>query len=194
MISGRISPQPSGNDQGPENTARSVPHFSHHDTKREVSGPSNPMANARLFVRAEYYDGVDNLLLFHRGVFRVFDKTSWPILEPDDLNARVARFFEHAVYVDENKDGSVVVKPFRPNKSSVNNIVEMIKAVTLQPSNRMMPSWPQPDHPLRAEDILPMANGLLYLPWRALMPSTPLFFNAYALPYSYVENPAPPLR
>ena len=190
----RRSPQPSGNGQGPKNTPSSAPHFSYHAPKREVAGPSNPMANARLFVRAEYYDGVDNLLLFHRGVFRLFDETSWPILEHNDLNARVARFFEYAVYVDENNNGSVVVKPFRPNKASVTNIVAMIEAVTLQPSNRMMPSWPQPDHQLRAEDILPMANGLLYLPWRALMPSTPVFFNSYALPYSYVENSAPPLR
>jgi hypothetical protein len=73
------------------------------------------MANARHFVKAEYFDKTENLLAYHRGQFRVWNGTSWPILDEADLRTRVGRFFEHAVYVAKTTDGPVE-KAFKPTK------------------------------------------------------------------------------
>jgi len=189
MTSGRISPPPSDDDRGPENTPSSVPHFSEHGRRREVAKPSTPTVNARHFVMSEYSESSENLLAYHRGKFRAWNGSWWAVLDESDLRSRIVRFFEHAYFIVKNDDGLEEVA-FDPTPAKVNQIVDTLKSLTNKGTDRLMPSWPQPDHPAEPEEILPVANGLLYLPMRALISPTPVFFNAYALPYGY--NPEAP--
>ncbi len=61
-------------------------------------------------------------------------------------------------------------------------------------ANREIPSWLDPGYSIPPLEVLPMANGLLWVPHRVLLPLTPMFFNSYALPYGFESVVAPPAR
>ena len=192
MISGRISPQPSGNDQGPENTPSSVPHSTEHGGSREVADPSNPMANARTFHRAEHRADGKTLLVYISGQFRRWNGAYWPVLDEEVLRAEIRRFFEYAYYMGR-ADAALVKKWFKPNKSRVGEIVDALKALTIKADGEI-PSWLNPKYTIPPDEILPMKNGLLWIPHRILLSPTPEFFNAYALPYEFDPDAPPPKR
>lgn len=190
MTSGQISPRPSDDDREPETTPGSAPKSSGKSGKRLVAEPSNPMANARIFLGAQYVDGDHGLLVYHRGEFRRWNGSFWPILDDDVLRAKVARFFERAVYMRQTSNG-LVEEQFKPSKGKATEIVEALKAITIE-ADREIPSWLDQTKPISPQEILPMANGLLRIPHRILLPPTPEFFNSYALPYQYdPEAPRP---
>ncbi len=192
MTTPQRSPQPSDGDQGPENTPRSNFHFSDHAQKREVTDPSNPMANARIFHGSEHVNAEHTLLVFHNGQFHQWNGSCWPVQDEDVLRADIRRFFEHAYYMVQTSNG-LEEKMFKPDRKKVGEIVEALKAVTIE-ADRDMPSWLDEEITIPAEEILPMANGPLWIPHQIELPPMSEFFNSYALPYEFDREAAPPKR
>ena len=151
------------------------------------------MANARIFHGVEYVESDLTLLVFHKGQFRTWHGSSWPVLDEEVLKADVRRFFEHAYYMAPGPDGGLEKRWFKPTESKVAEIVDALKAVSIE-RDRNLPSWLQPGMTIPPEEILPMANGLLWVPHGVLFPATAGFFNSWALPYDYEENPPEPKR
>ena len=192
MTSGRISPPPSGNDRGPGNTPSSPPDTTNHGRSREVANPSNPMANARIFHGVEHRDSGKTLLVFINGQFRQWNGSYWPVLHEEVLRADIRRFFEHAYFMA--RDGNDLVrKQFKPTKGKVAEIVEALKAVTII-DGQDIPCWLDDGITIPAMELLPMSNGLLWVPHGVMLPTMSSFLNSWALPYEYEENTPTPER
>jgi putative DNA primase/helicase len=147
------------------------------------------MDNAALLMRELFPHQSGCRLLFHRGDFREWVRTHWAVLEPDDIESRIWTFLHGAQY----RDDSGRLSPFYPNSRNVRETIAGLKALVFTPESVRMPSWRQ-EIPIRPEDILPMANGLLWIPRRILLPPQPGFLNGHALPYAYVPESARPSR
>lgn len=161
-----------------------------------VEPPSDPMANARLFVKDCYTQDIGLLLRFHGGVRRSWSGSAWSKLDEKELKSIIYNYFENAVYPAMDKKGRIVYIPFKPNKSKVGNLLEAADAVIHLSDRRSMPFWiPTDAVPLNDPppgEVVSMANGLLHVPTRRLLPPTPRFFCPYALPYDYdPEAPNP---
>ena len=154
-----------------------------------VFPPSEPMANARLFVANGFSNGDNNLLVYHRGTFRRWSGSAWPQVPDDELESAVYLAFEHAVYTMARVPQPI---PFRPDKNKVAGIVAALKAVTQVPQSVEMPAWLGGQGPIHPRDLMPMINGLLHVRDRRMLPPTPTFFCPYALPYQYDPTAPPP--
>ena len=151
-----------------------------------VYGPSHPMGNARILIERCFTQEQALLLAHHRGAVREWDGRAWPEMEEAAVREAVWVFFENAEYISKEK-----LVPFRPNRSKVADIVEALKAIALVRDRVEMPSW-RSEPGASPTEILPMANGLLHVPNRQLLPATPGFFNAYAVPYPYDPTASTP--
>jgi len=192
MTSGRISPPPSGDDRGPKNTPSSVPHSTDHGPTKEVADPSNPMANARILHASKHKVDGKTLLVFYNNQFRRWNGLCWPVLDEEVLRADIRQFFEYAYYMVNTSQG-MAKEGFKPTKAKVSEIVDALKAVTIE-SDRDMPSWLNSGIVIPPIEILPMANGPLWIPEQVAMPPMSEFFNSYALPYEFDGDAAPPQR
>jgi len=151
------------------------------------------MANAKQFVAEEFRKNNHDLLVYSQGEFRTWGGSDWRVLEEQAVLSRLFRYFEHAVSITAGDDGPRE-KAFKPTPTKMNQLLQTLKAVTYPESVRSMPSWLVDDHPVNPTAIVPMANGLLWLPQRVLWPPTPVFFNAYSLDFDYVADPPTPER
>jgi hypothetical protein len=158
----------------------------------KVHAPSNGMANARLVVDRLFTNGEGPLLRFQSQDFYRFDGRCWPELEATELRAGLYQAFEHASYVDVGKDGAES-KPFRPNRNKVGELVEALRAVTLLPPTIAAPAWLD-DGNLPATEFVPVANGLLHLRTRELVPHTPRYWCHHAAAVAYDPDAELPER
>jgi putative DNA primase/helicase len=163
-----------------------------HVTLTEVHAPSNAMANARDVVEKLFTNGDGLLLRSQHCDFYRFDGRCWPEIEATELRALLYEAFEHATYVDVGKTGPES-KPFRPNRSKVGELVEALRAVTLLPGSTAAPAWLD-DTPTAAAEFVPVANGLLHLRERELVPHTPRYWCHHAAAVEYDPGADPPER
>lgn len=80
--------------------------------------------------------------------------------------------------------------PFRPTTGNINAAMDALRSLTYSqelPMPSWLPGYIGPD----AREIVSMANGLLHIPTRQLLPHTPGYFSQNALPYGWVENGPP---
>jgi putative DNA primase/helicase len=155
-----------------------------------VPPPSRPMEVARAVVRA-LYTGTEDLFLLrdHRGSFYRWTGTCWPEIDRRDVRAAVYRYLEPAIYEDaEGKQ-----HPFAPTRHKIDDVIDALRAVALLESDLDVPCWMTPQSTsAEARAIISMANGLLHVPTRQLLPQTPAFFTHHALPFAFrTDAPAP---
>ena len=150
------------------------------------------MANARIFHGVEHRDSGKTLLVFINGQFRQWNGSYWPVLHEEVLRADIRRFFEHA-YCMATDGNDLVKKQFKPTKGKVAEIVEALKSVTII-DGQDIPCWLVDGIPIPAMELLPMSNGLLWVPHGVMLPPMSSFLNSWALPYEYEENAPTPER
>jgi putative DNA primase/helicase len=158
-----------------------------------VPPPSDPMAVARQFV-AELYmseEGV-SLLRTHKGDFFAWSGSCWPEHEDDRVKADVYAWLEHAFYARERTEGLVLV-PWEPTRYKVANVLDAITAVTHLDASVSAPAWLDGGAEPATETVA-LANGLLNLRTRTLVPHTPLFYSPNALQFPYDPSAPPPRR
>ena len=106
------------------------------------------------------------------------------------VRADLYRWLEPASYWKATKEGVELV-PFEPNRHKVANVVEALQAVSHLDASVDAPAWLDREGPWPAAEVVAMANGLLHLPTRELVPHTPMFFTQHALSFDY--DPAAPV-
>ncbi len=82
------------------------------------------------------------------------------------------------------------IVPFKPATAHINAAMDALRSLTYSqelPMPSWLPGYIGPD----AREIVSMANGLLHIPTRQLLPHTPGYFSQNALPYGWVENGPP---
>ena len=150
------------------------------------------MEVARALVTAQYTTSDRQLTLRdHRGDFYRWDGTCWPDIDKRDIRGAAYRFLEHAVYLDETA-GSF--KPFAPPRRKIDDVVDALRAVTLLGTTLEPPCWTTGRTDPLAHEIVSMANGLLHVSSRTLLPHSPTFFCHHSLPFDCRDDAPPPSR
>ncbi|MDP9300610.1 MAG: phage/plasmid primase, P4 family [Actinomycetota bacterium] len=158
-----------------------------------VPSPNNPMAVARMFVAGHFADPDGSLMLrHHRGGFYTWDGTCWPEGEDRKVRADLYRWLEPAVYWKDTKDGSELA-PFEPTRNKIANLVEALQAVAHLDAAITPPAWLEA-HDLPASEVVAMANGVLHVPSRTLLPHSPALFVHHSLPFEFAPNAPEPER
>ena len=174
----------------------------------EATGPSveTPHDLARYMI-AKNYKHTDSITLrYWRSEFHTWRNNRWtPVLAKEfaALVARSAReafdedfIYKLGAYTRAKKVGEAEKKQppkKRPvTKTVVGDVTQALADCTLLQSDDVpaQPAWIGKPGPWPAEEILPMADGLIHLPSLlegrlAILPPTPLFFGRYALSYAY---------
>jgi putative DNA primase/helicase len=158
---------------------------------RIVPAPSDPMAVARMFI-TEHYTHADgtSLIRHHRGDPYCWSGTAWPEAEERRIRSDLYCWLESAFY-DNPKSKSPVPEPFEPNRYKIANLVQALQAITHLDKDVTAPAWLEEGGARPAPGVVALANGILDLETRELVPHTPAFFTQHSLPFDY--DPAAPV-
>ncbi len=141
---------------------------------------------ARVFVEKACL--TDGLLTLHhwRGGWWVWRQSYWVEAEDRAVRSLLYRFTEKAVY-PAGKDAA----PWAPNRRKIGDLIEALAAICILPADRDQPSWLD-DRSMGA--VVSLANGLLEVEGRRLLPHTPQFFNQTSVPFAYEPGAPEPTR
>jgi putative DNA primase/helicase len=160
---------------------------------RVVAAPSDPMTVARQFVAERLSDARGaTLLRNHRGDFYAWTGICWPELEDRRVRADLYEWLEGASYECESK-GETKLAPWQPTRHKIANVVEALQAITHLDALVTPPAWLD-DRDVDATSMIPVANGLLDLGTRELLPHTPSFYSQHALSFEYDPDAPRPKR
>ena len=149
--------------------------------------PSVPMGVARVFV-AEccLSDGV--LTLHHwRGGWWQWRRSHWCEVEDRAVRSLLYAFTENASYLTE--DGKAA--PWAPTRRKIGDLLEALAAITILADDIDQPTWLDGRS---SGVIVAVANGLLEVQARRLIPHSPWFFNQTAVPFNFNEEAPQPNR
>ena len=158
---------------------------------RRVSPPSCPMAVARDLARGLYTNSQGLLLREHRGDFYTWDGTCWSEIDRRDVRGAAYCWLEHATYIHPDKGVSL---NFAPSCRKIDDVLDALRAVVLLHSRADVPTWTTDRIDPPAHEVISMANGLLHVPTRTLLPHTPDFFCHHSLPFPYSAESSSPTR
>jgi putative DNA primase/helicase len=145
------------------------------------------MQVARCFVAGHCTDDGGSLTLRHwRGGWWAWQGSHWLEVENRTVRGLLYNFTEHAVYFTD--DG---VAPWAPNRRKIGDLLEALSAVCILPDHRDQPCWLDDRE---TGTIVAVANGLLDIERRQLLPHTPLFFNQTSVPFEYNASALKPKR
>ena len=155
-----------------------------------VLHPKTPMKSAREFVARERCD-----LLHYNGDWLAYEAAAYAELEEGTMRREVYLFLERAkmpLTKKQKEAGLSFGDDFHPDSSSVNHILDALRAVAHRPRDSFKPPcWLEGDGPPAAE-LVACRNGLLYLPTGDLLEHTPRFFTRNALTFDYRPDASTP--
>ena len=113
-------------------------------------------------------------------------------MDANDVRGEAYRQLEHAQYKHPKNE----MQPFAPSQGKIDNVVDALRAVVELDTNAAAPCWTDAAGSVRppANEIVPMANGLLHVPTRTLQSHTPHLFCHHSLEFAYAPNADPPKR
>jgi hypothetical protein len=150
--------------------------------------PGAPLEWARAFLADRHQRGENLTLRYHRGGWYAWDGACWPEVEEQGIRTALYAFLDDAVVWSPKLEKLVA---FRPRKGDVDSAIDALRAVAHLSESYRAPCWVGVDGPPPSE-CLPCRNGILHLPARRLMASTPALFTHNALDYSYDPDATTP--
>ena len=186
-ISATSAPQPRPNGQAAD--AVGIVLRSDKGKPIELSGGPYDYAQAFLDARHDHKEG--RTLHFYRGAFHAWTGAHYRELVNAEVRTELYDFLDAALVwrVKKGKPEPQLV-PFKPNRSSIDDIVDALRARAFLPYEAGMPSWLEGKGP---SDLIPLRNGLLDRAGH-LHPHSPRYFGAYSLPFDYDPTPSPPFQ
>ncbi len=156
-----------------------------------VPAPSNPYAVGKMFLEHHYPDdAVGSLVRHHRNTFHRYNGTSWPEFDERRLHSDLYGWLAGAKYWKKTKDDVELVE-FEPTRHKIGDLVDAIGAITHLDLHITTPAW------ISGEDrgqVVPVANGLLTIGTRKLIPHTPAYFSPHVLPFEFDRTAPVPAR
>jgi putative DNA primase/helicase len=126
-----------------------------------------------------------------------WDISKWVEISVADLESVLYDLLDDATFttVVEKKDGpEIKVKPWAPNRHKISDVVHALSALTLLTDDTDAPCWLDDDpYSPPADELVAVANGLLHITTRELMPHTPRFFNVVAVGFDYTPDAPRPV-
>lgn len=159
------------------------------DDERAVLDRRDPMASARRLKAARYSAAGVPMLLHWRDNFYEWSGTHYREVDRAAIEAVAWDFLDRAVCM---VDKAGTLEPFRPTRARVGDVLAALAALCNLPAYTEAPSWLDcvGTPPVAADELTPVANGLLHLPSGVLYAATPAFFNLNAAGVSF--NPGAP--
>jgi putative DNA primase/helicase len=156
-----------------------------------VLDPADPVPSARAFVdRTHREDGV--LALRHQdGTFYAYQRALSAYVERDEASVRANLY---AFLESAQRIGKPAPTPFQPTKRKVEDVLDALRAVCNLPASSAAPCWLDDEKSCDPFDVLPVTNGLLDVPTRRLLASSPRFFTVNALDFRYEPRAPSPTR
>lgn len=157
-----------------------------------LPAPSNPMGVARELVADYQYEDV--LTLRHwRGAWTRWERMCWVELEDRAVRSWLYGRLEHAQYWHDDPKGGPELKPWRPNRRKIADVLDALAAATHLSEAIDPPAWLD-DSPIQAGEVVACTNGLLHVGTKKLDRLTPLYFNRVAVPFDWDPAAPPPNR
>ena len=151
-----------------------------------VLDPADPHAAAERLLFCEFMQSGVRTLRTQGGVPYVFDSGAYREITHEELDARLWTFLSSARRIQR---GGASTAPFKPTVTHISNVRAALMAITYEAGQA--PCWLGGDlADLPAHELVSMANGILHVPTRRLVPPTPRFFTRNALPFPW-SAPAP---
>ena len=150
--------------------------------------PADPYFSATRFLEERH--ALDRVLALrhHNGIFyRYQPTTSYREAEVASIRADLYGWLARAP-----KAGGQVGEYFKPNQARVGDVVDGLRALAHWPVDRPAPCWLEPGHVEDPSDLLACANGILHLPTRALLPSSPHLFTLNGIGFAYRADASEP--
>jgi len=145
-----------------------------------VLDPADPMPCARRFLNHRHVINGIATLQHQSGLFYQYrpEANAYAATDESVIRAELYGFLESAKSIGETKGNSTngMLKPFKPTKAKVENIIDALRAVCNLPSSFPAPCWLDPST-LDPLDMMACRNGLVYLPERRMITPTPRFFT-----------------
>ena len=129
-------------------------------------------------------------LHYHAGEFYLWTGTAYKRAEADaaDLRALVYGFLEAA---SERRGGEV--RLFKPSKQRVDLVLDALRGVAhLKEAENKPPCWLDERKQPNPIDLISLANGVLDVRTRNLLPHDPKFFATNGLGFAYDPKAPPP--
>lgn len=147
-----------------------------------------PMAVARRLVD-DLFTTIDGhrMLSYWKGGWWKWEGPHWRRVEDEiELKAPIWARLEEVTYPDKGEE-----KAWAPSAAKIKALMEPIR-VLVRLDNDTAPAWIDGRSSPRADKTVSMANGLLNLESRTLLPHTPAFFNTGSFEYTYAPEASYP--
>jgi hypothetical protein len=148
------------------------------------------MGIARKFIDANFTkeDGIS--LLKANGLWYGNVGSHYSVRQDDVIKSQAYKWLEKSVKHGKDSKGMPSVVPFKPNRTKVDGVMEALRAVSII-EDAAAPRWLDGRTHPEPSEIVSMANGLLHIPTRQLMPHSVNYFNVNSLPYDWVDGGVP---
>jgi putative DNA primase/helicase len=143
----------------------------------------DPLQSARGILEREFEHTDADRLKHWQGVFYRWTGATWRAMTDDDTNAML--------YAALDRHAPVM---YRPTRESVGKLAHALKAAAHLDSVLAPPCWIADRAGPAPRELIACRNGLLHLPSRSLLPSSPAFFSMNAVPYDYRPDALPPAQ
>lgn len=153
--------------------------------ERIIPPPTSPMAVARLIVDDLYRD----IVRHWRGDFYRYAGGIWADAEDRGVREAVYTWLEPCSYL--KKDETV---PWEPNSRKVNDVLDALKAIVYLDRTVEPPAWLNGGGDIDADGAVVVANGILHVRTRTLVPHSPAFWAHNRLSYEYRDDAPHPSR
>lgn len=151
--------------------------------------PKDPYFSATRFIEERHAIERVLALRHHNGIFyRYQPTTSYREAELATVRAELYGYLARSP-----KAGGKSGEYFKPTSANVSDIIDAMRALSHWPVDRPTPCWLEPGHPENPSDLLACANGILHLPTRKLLPSTPHLFTLNGIGFAYQALAPPPV-
>ena len=154
-------------------------------TPTTLPSPGQPMAVARQFVKERCLHNGALTLRHWRGSWRQWHGSHWREMENDAVRSLLYTFTESAKYINAERQEL----PWAPTKRKVADLIEALAAITILDPEIDQPTWLDGR---TAGTVVAVANGLLEVETRRLLPHSPQFFNETAVPFDYNKDAPKP--
>jgi putative DNA primase/helicase len=137
---------------------------------------NDPISTARELVRQRFMLDDLRAIHFYRSELFAYARGRYRVIDSAEIRAAIWTFLEEAQRMEDGR-----LDEFKPTQNIVSNVLDALKAVCHLNSQQDMPMWLEGGsgrHP--AGEILVVANGLLHVPTRELLPATPALFTTSA--------------
>lgn len=168
----------------------------HHQVPSATAVPSKlvidwgaPLDIAKQLVARHFLKDGHKVLRRYRGQF--YEKTGARYRELSDSGvlARLYTILDDAVVSTET--GSF--RPANPNKAKVANVQAALEAYCLVEDHVEAPAWLDGVNKHNPQEIVAVANGLLHLPTKTLLPNSPAYFNLTSSEVAYDPQARAPM-